>query len=455
MYDTPTGHVTRDYQEAPAQLADLRFLAIDTSGLEPFLPSGTIQARATALTAGVLHRADVALFLVDGRDGVLPPDQSLAKWLREAASIGDKVVLAANKCERRRKGGEAGVGWALAEAAALGFGQPVAISAETGEGMIDLFHALQPRLDPIIASRRALVDEISNNADDSQASPSSGSGRKRNSKAIGIKSKERPQSNVTKNLKIAVMGLVNVGKSTLTNRLLGTERCLTGPEPGLTRDAITVHVTHNEQQIELVDTAGWVRRARLSAHDDSGGVVSTRTLQEGRTVLRFVHIVVLVVDAARAAALGEGLTHAEATLAADVAREGRALIVLANKMDALPSEASRASALEMIQKAVEQCAPGVRGGAIIPVSALTGTGVDLVVPTAVETYAVWNSRVPTSKLNAWFKGVVSSLSPGGGSEIKRVKYLSQVKARPPTFVAFVGGGGGVGRVGLMILRRGF
>ena len=146
VYDTPAGHVTRDYQEAPAQLGDLRFKAVDTSGLEPFLPSGTIQARATVLTANVLRRADVALFLIDGREGVLGPDEALARWLRQSAGVGDKVILAANKCERRGKKGEAGVEWALSEAAALGYGEALAISAETGKGMADLYQALQPLL---------------------------------------------------------------------------------------------------------------------------------------------------------------------------------------------------------------------------------------------------------------------------------------------------------------------
>lgn len=437
VYDTPTGHVTRDYQEAPAQLGDLRFKAVDTSGLEPFLPSGTIQARATALTAGVLQRADVALFLIDGRAGVLPPDQSLAQWLRQSPGVGEKVVLAANKCERRGRKGESGVEWALSEAASLGYGEALAISAESGEGMADLYQALQPLLDPIIEARQAVVDEVAGEevADGKEESKAAKKGNKGKGKE-GLRA--APRGVPAGPIKVAVMGLVNVGKSTLTNFLVKEERCLTGPEPGLTRDAITMRLEHAGHAVELVDTAGWVRKARLSAHDDAGGVVAERTLQEGKTVLRFVHVVVLVVDAARAVERSEGLTHPEAALAAAVAAEGRALIVVANKIDTLPPYQAE-EALRLVESAVKQAAPEVRGGAVLALSALTGEGASALLPAAVAAYEMWNRRIPTAKLNRWLEGVIEGLPPGGGSELRRVKYLSQVKSRPPTFVTFVSG----------------
>jgi small GTP-binding protein len=302
VHDTPGGHVTRDYQEAPAQLGDLRFKAVDTSGLEPFLPGGSIQARATALTAGVLRRADVALLLLDARTGVLPPDEALARWLRASASAG-RVVLAANKCERRGAGAGADVGAALAEAARLGFGAPVALSAETGEGMAELFEALRPRLDPIIAARAEAVEELKafeeGQGGGQAAAPGSASGGGAAGAPAATPEEGRRAAAAAGPLKLAIMGLVNVGKSTLTNRLLEEERCLTGPEPGLTRDAIKTLIDFEGRAVELVDTAGWVRRARLAAHDDAGGAVAARTLEEGRSVLRFVHVVALVVDAVR------------------------------------------------------------------------------------------------------------------------------------------------------------
>jgi GTPase len=394
----------------------------------------------------VLRRADVALFLIDGRAGVLPPDQALGKWLRESGGVADRVVLAANKCERRGKKGESGVEWALAEAASLGYGQPIAISAETGEGLADLYQALQPRLDPIIERREALVSEIDggkgeasgkdNLSDNKEEAAENRKSKKIQSKALTAETKAMKKKDGT--MKVAIMGLVNVGKSTLTNWLLNEERCLTGPEPGLTRDAISVKIDHAGHEIELVDTAGWVRKARLAAHDDAGGAVAERTLKEGRTVLRFVHVVVLVVDAVRALELGEGLTHAEAALAASAAAEGRALIVVANKIDAL-SNIKATQALELVKEAVVQAAPGLRGGAVLAASALTGHGTNALLPAAVEAYDMWNRRIPTSKLNRWLDGVIAALPRGGGSELTRVKYISQVKSRPPTFVVFVSG----------------
>jgi ribosome-associated GTPase EngA len=372
--------------------------------------------------------------------------------------VADRVVLAANKCERRSKKGESGVEWALAEAASLGYGQPIAMSAETGEGLVDLYQALQPRLDPIIETRQALIEEIDGDKDNlgtghdnDLGKKSPAADKKKNKKILEQKSKaaaaevkksEEAESKAAKKkegtIKVAIMGLVNVGKSTLTNWLLKEERCLTGPEPGLTRDAISVKLDHAGHEMELVDTAGWVRKARLAAHDDAGGAVAERTLKEGRTVLRFVHVVVLVVDAVRALELGEGLTHAEAALAAAAANEGRALIVVANKIDAL-SNTKATQALDLVKEAVVQAAPGLRGGAVLAASALTGHGTNALLPAALEAYEMWNRRIPTSKLNRWLDGVIAALPRGGGSELGRVKYVSQVKARPPTFVVFVSG----------------
>jgi small GTP-binding protein len=219
VHDTPDGHVTRDYQEAPAQLGDLRFLAIDTSGLEPLLPSGSIQARATGLTTQVLRRADVAMLLLDGRVGVLPGDAALARWLRgPAADVAEKVLLVANKCERRRRDGGAGVGWVLAEASSLGFGEPVALSAETGEGLAELYEALAPRLDPLLRARRAAVEEIGGELGDDrdddvlnlEANTGGGRGSRRGQRARRAEdddSKARP-------VRIAIMGLVNVVRKT-------------------------------------------------------------------------------------------------------------------------------------------------------------------------------------------------------------------------------------------------
>jgi small GTP-binding protein len=472
--DTPGGHVTRDWQEAPARLGDLRFRAVDTSGLEPFgtgdaagaraarargpgggapggaPPRAPIQARAAALTARVLGRADVALLLVDGAAGVAPADAALARWLRAAPGGGSRVVLVANKCDRRGRGAGAG---ALAEASELGFGAPVAVSAQSGEGMADLYAALRPRLDPLLAARAAAVAELrAGGAAGLEAGGAAGAG------AAAGEGGSDPHASSDREagalgrgpLKVAVMGLTNVGKSTLLNALLGEERVLTGPEPGLTRDAIAVRTRLGPEDggglVELVDTAGWVRRvARLptAADDDGAGpaaALAAAALGEAATVLRFVHVVLLVVDAERVVARGEGFTHAEATLAARAAAEGRALVLAANKLDALPPPAAQ-RALELLAEAGTRAAPDAGAPRVLGVSALRGDGVAALLPAAADAYARWRRRVPTAGLNRWVGGLTAGAATGGGpaAGLRRLKYVTQVKARPPSFVAWVSG----------------
>ncbi|PRW45001.1 GTPase Der [Chlorella sorokiniana] len=475
VHDTPGGHVTRDYQEGVAKLADLKFKVIDTSGLEPFLPGDTIQARATALTGRVLNRSDVALLLIDGQTGALPPDEQLARWLRKtvvrtpssgsssksSSSSGDSsssssisessssssgsgpgrprgchVLLAANKCERRGVGNEALVAATLAESVRLGFGEPVALSAMTGEGLSDLYEALQPLLDPIVATRQAAVRQME--APVAAVEQQQGEGAAADAAAAAAAEEGTASGSGKGPLKVAIMGLPNVGKSTLTNWLLQDERCLTGPEPGLTRDAIKERIQWEGHDIELVDTAGWIRRTKLAAYDESGGAVAEQTVAEAKSVMQFVHVVALLVDAQRALELREGLTHREVTLASDVVSEGRLLLIVANKLDAL-TPAQRQQALALIRQTVEDSLPDVSGVPIIGMSALTGKGADRLLPAALSMYSRWNLRVPTSKLNRWIEQKAAEYQAGGGKELNRVTYISQVKARPPTFVAFVSG----------------
>ncbi|EFN56363.1 hypothetical protein CHLNCDRAFT_144853 [Chlorella variabilis] len=473
VHDTPGGHVTRDYQEGVARLADLRFRVIDTSGLEPFLPGDSIQARATVLTATVLARSDIALFLVDGSTGTLPADEELARWLRKTvvgpgatgpAARSCAVLLAANKCERRGGGGAAAVAAAVAESMRLGLGEPVALSAMTGEGMTDLYAALQPLLDPLTEARRAAVQQIeapsgSGSTDIAGYSSSDGSdgisgmaaaaaprGLGGQGAAVqqqaggGEWGKEDPKTSNSGGgssvpLRIAIMGLPNVGKSTLANWLLGSERCLTGPEPGLTRDAIKERIEWEGQEVELVDTAGWIRRTKLANYDESGGAVAQQTVAEARGVMQFVHAVALLVDAARCLELGQGLTHREITLASDVVAEGRLLLIVANKLDTL-TPAKRQHAMRLVREAVEDNLPDVSGVPIIGMSAMTGEGVGMLLPAAAAMYRRWNQRVPTSHLNRW---KAAEYQVGGGQVLNRITYISQVKARPPTFVAWVSG----------------
>lgn len=408
--DTPHGHVTRDYQEGRGRLSDLEFIAVDTSGLEPYYPESSIQMRATSLTRDVLLDSDVVLFLLDGRDGVLANDVSLATWFRlSGEDVIKKIIPVANKCER---GGKR-VGDLVSEIPRLGFGDFIAISAETGEGMSDLYQGLAQKLDTIVQSRREAMDALGEEVLDTTDSDSL--------------------------TKVAIMGLTNVGKSTLMNALVGGQRCLTGPEPGLTRDAISTKIVYDGETIELIDTAGWIKKTQLKAHDDSEGAVADLTMREGKTVLRFVHVVVLLVDCTRVLRRKVGLTHAEASLAADAVAQGRALVVCLNKLDTAEHDSYRI-ALRLVQKDLQRVTPEIGYGDILPLSALDGTGVDSIVPTIRRVFTTWNHRIPTGRLNAWLQKQAQMKSlEGGGKNIQRIKYLAQVKARPPTFVAFVSG----------------
>lgn len=409
--DTPLGHVTRDYQEGRAHLSDIEFLAIDTSGLEPDYPQDSIQMRATYLTRDVLEGSDAVLFLMDGRDGVLASDSSLAAWFRSSGDqVIDKIIPVVNKCERGGK--KVKMETLISEIPQLGFGDFVAISAETGEGMADLYHVLAGKLDTILESRQKAMEALGNEIDESDEK--------------GL-------------MKVAIMGLTNVGKSTLMNTLLGRQRCITGPEPGLTRDAISTRIDFDGDTVELIDTAGWIKKAQLRAHDDSEGIVADMTMREGKTVLRFVHVVVLVIDYSKVLHRRAGLTHAEAALASDAVAQGRALIVCLNKVDC-GSKASCQRALRLVREDLQRVAPEIGYGSVLPISALDGGGVDTILPAIRRVYATWNRRIPTGKLNTWLqKHTQQKLHDGGGKNIQRIKYLSQVKARPPTFVAFVSG----------------
>ena len=487
VHDTPLGHVTRDYQEGRAVLGDVEFLAVDTSGLEVVMRDGigasgtatttttttrarlstvsknteSINMRATRLTEGILRQSDVVLFLLDGKDGVTAVDRDLARWFRRVGGrdmgsiepIVGKIVPVVNKCEGG--GGRGQLQDVAVEVGRLGFngGEYVGVSAETGEGMADLYAALQDRLDAVLRARHeglaSLGDEVGGEGGE------------------GGEGGDRPSR---QHPKIAIMGLTNVGKSTLLNRLVGHDRCVTGPEPGLTRDAISVEVRDDAGVVvgEFIDTAGWIRRTRLKAHDDSDGAVAAATMREGKTVMRFAHVVLLIVDCVRAMealerAVGVGaasaaggelerhdvLSHAESALVADAVGQGRAVIVGLNKVDMLDNGGSNglsrhvkeSRVTEAIRQSLRRVAPELGdSAAILPLSATLGAGVDDIMPSIQKVYETWNARVPTAKLNSWLRELkLEKAHVGGGNTVSRIKYLSQVKSRPPTFVAFLSG----------------
>ena len=372
--DTPG--VTRDWREAPARLGDLEFVAIDTAGFEE--RSHGLEARMRAQTEAALARADAVLFLFDARAGIVPLDRQFAAWLRR---LGKPVVLLANKCEGRA--GEAG----RIEAFALGFGEAIPISAEHGEGLSDVHDAL------------------------GQLGVRAGGG------------KETEPGEQARPLQLAILGRPNVGKSTLINRLLGENRMLTGPEPGITRDAISVPWSWRGRAIALIDTAGLRRKAKV--------VEKLERLSVGDTLraVRFAEAVVLVVDATRP------FEKQDLQLARMVEEEGRALVIAVNKWDLVEN---RAATLRQLRQAVEGSLTQARGIELVTCSALAGTNLDRLMESVFAAQEAWNKRVSTADLNRWLEVMVTAHPPpiSQGYPI-RIRYMTQIKTRPPTFLMFV------------------
>jgi GTP-binding protein len=371
--DTPG--VTRDRKEAEALLRGRRVRLVDTGGLEEAAPE-TLAGRLRSGAAAATEVADVVLFVVDARAGVTPADRHFAEWLRRQ---GRQVLLVANKAEGRSTQSS------VLEAFELGLGEPIAVSAEHGEGIADLMSEITDRLP----------------AEDAEE-PDEGGGA-------------RP-------LKLAIVGRPNVGKSTLLNRLVGEERMLTGPEPGLTRDAIAVLLDDKGGPIELVDTAGLRRRARIEA--------PLEKLAVGAAIgaLKLAEVVVLVVDAV------DGLHDQDLQIAQLIEREGRACVLALNKWDAVADrQATRRAITERLEDSLAQ----MRGIPVVTFSALTGAGLDKLLPAVRRAHEVWNTRLATATLNRWFEQALARHPPPlvSGRRLK-LRYITQAKARPPTFVVF-------------------
>jgi GTP-binding protein len=378
VHDEPG--VTRDRREGEGHLFGLRFRVIDTAGFDD-ARDGSLKARMRAQTERALEEADVALLLIDARAGVTPMDEVFAQMLRER---GRPVVLAANKCEGRQ--GEAG----LLEAYSLGLGEPVPLSAEHGLGLPDLEEAVRPYL-----SEPETVEAETENAEEAA----------------------RPEGP----LHMAVVGRPNVGKSTLVNRLIGEDRLLTGPEAGITRDAIAVPWRYRGREIRLVDTAGLRRRARITERLEK---ISTA---DSLRALQFAQVAVLMVETEAEAPLEKQ----DLTIARQIVDEGRALVIALNKWDVCQD---REGALRALRDRLKRSLPQARGVSVVPVSALRGEGLDRLMAAVFSAYEVWNRRVPTSPLNRWLAEVTAHHPPPAsrGRRI-RLKYITQARTRPPTF----------------------
>ena len=384
----PTPGVTRDRRSGNATLGDLRFEVIDTAGLDD-AETGTIEASMQSQTERALADADVGLMLIDARAGVTPMDRHFTDWLRKSSV---PIILVANKCEGQAT--QPG----LFEAFELGLGEPIALSAEHGEGMADLYEALAPFVDKQSGDESselgAEAGEAELSGDDEAAGP----------------------------LQLAIIGRPNVGKSTLLNRLLGDERVITGPEPGVTRDAISVSWEWHGQEIKLIDTAGLRRRARIQQKLEKLSAADTI-----RTI-RFSHVAVLVLDGT---AMAE---RQDLTIADHVDQEGRALVIAVNKWDLVKD---RKAAMQTLHDRLSISLPQLRGIPIVTLSAKTGEGIGKLVPAVLKSFRTWNLRLPTGPLNRWLDDVLEHHPPplARGRRL-RLRYITQVKARPPTFLVF-------------------
>ena len=369
--------VTRDWRESKGQFFDLKCRILDTAGLEDQRSKGSIAARTAQQTKHALDKANVILLVVDARAGVTSEDATIAREIRKT---GKPIILIANKCDG------AVLPASMEETTSLGFGEPIPVSALHGDGLMDIREALEQYI-----------------PDEGQEDPD--------------------EEETEKHLIVAIVGRPNAGKSTLVNQLIGESRMLTGPEPGLTRDAIPIAWNYGGMPIRLVDTAGMRRRVKVTED------LEKMSVQESLRAIRLAHVVILVLDAT------QPFDKQELVIARHVVDEGRALIVALNKWDLIKD---KKAATKQIRERAEESLAQVAGLPLIPISALKGEGTEKLMRETMRIYDTWNIRVSTNKLNRWLEDMEANHPPPISANRRiKLRYITQIKSRPPTFSLWV------------------
>ena len=392
--DTPG--VTRDRRPGDARLVDLKFRIIDTAGLEEAAPD-TLEGRMRAQTEAAIEEADLSLFVVDAKTGLTPVDTALADMLRRK---GKPVVLVANKSEARGSDG------GFYDSFTLGLGEPTPISAEHGQGMLDLRDAIVAA----IGEERAFPPKEDEAVTDVDV----------RAEAAAEDEDFEPEYDETKPLRVAIVGRPNAGKSTLINRFLGEDRLLTGPEAGITRDSISVEWDWKGRTIKMFDTAGMRRKAKVQEK------LEKLSVADGLRAIRFAETVVIVFDSTIP------FEKQDLQIVDLVLREGRAAVLAFNKWDLIDDPQA---VLAELREKTDRLLPQARGIRAVPVSGQTGRGLDKLMQAVIDTDRTWNRRISTAKLNRWLGAVQTQHPPAAGSGRRlKLKYMTQVKARPPGFM---------------------